>query len=119
LTQNPGKGVLVKRALAGLAWTRQTRPDWDGSFCESQYFDRWQALTSAGLHDFGMDWDELALRLSAHQAGVNSVLLGTKTPANLKRAIQLVQRGPLPPEALEQIQTCWRKAGGEAWPGII
>jgi len=107
------KGVLVKRALAGLAWARAQRPD---DFCEGQYWDRWQALA---LPDFGLAWPDVALRFAAFQPGVSSLLLGTRSLANLRSAQQALAAGALPAELLRAVQQNWDRAGGPGWPGLV
>ena len=106
------KGVLVKRALAGLAWARPQRPD---DFCEGQYWDRWQALA---LPDFGLPWPELALRFAAFQPGVASLLLGTKSLANLQAAQAALAAGPLAPEILGVLRARWA-ANGNNWSSLV
>jgi len=106
------KGVLVKRALAGLAWARAQRPD---DFCEGQYWDRWQALA---LPDLGLPWPDVALRFAAFQPGVSSVLLGTKSLSNLQAAQSALAAGPLAPDITNLLQSRWGACGG-AWPGVI
>jgi aryl-alcohol dehydrogenase-like predicted oxidoreductase len=106
------KGLLVKRALAGLAWARSQRPD---DFCEGSYWDRWQQLA---LPDVGLPWPEVALRYAAGQPHVSSVLLGTKTLAHLQAGIDAVQRGPLPAEVLAVLDDAWGRHG-RSWPGIV
>jgi aryl-alcohol dehydrogenase-like predicted oxidoreductase len=106
------KGLLVKRALAGLAWARPQRP---GDFCEGSYWDRWQQLALPAL---GLPLPELALRYTAHLPNVSSVLLGTKTLAHLQAGIDAVQRGPLPAEMLALLDDAWGRCG-HAWPGIV
>ncbi|MBH9575315.1 aldo/keto reductase [Inhella proteolytica] len=107
------KGVLVKRALAGLAWAKPQRPD---DFCEGSYFDRWQALA---LPDFGLPWPELALRFAAFQPGVSSLLLGTKSLGNLRSAQAALAAGPLPADLQQSLQQRWQAAGGSHWPGLV
>lgn len=113
-TQFPSaKGLLVKRALGGLAWARAQRPD---DFCEGQYWDRWQLLA---LPELGLPWPELALRWAAHQAGVSSLLLGSQRLGNLRSGIDAVARGPLPADVLATLDAAWARAGGTHWPGIV
>lgn len=107
-----GQGVIIKRALAGLAWARTERP---GDFCEGQYWDRWRALA---LPDPGLPWAEVALRWAAQQPGVSSVLVGTKSLVNLRSAIEAVERGPLPQPLLNALDAAWQREG-RAWPGIV
>lgn len=113
LASAPGKGLLVKRALAGLAWARQQRPD---DFCEGSYYERWQAMA---LPDLGLPWPELALRWAAYQPGVSSLLLGSQRIANLQAGIAAIERGPLPSELLQTLEQAWQRAGGQHWPGIV
>ncbi len=110
--QSQGKGLLVKRALAGQAWARTHRPD---DFCEGHYWDRWQQLA---LPDLGMAWPEVALRYAAYQPGVSSVLLGTKSLGHLRSAIAAVEHGPLSAECLQILGEDWGRRG-EAWPGLV
>lgn len=107
------KGLLVKRALAGLAWARPQRPD---DFCEGQYWDRWQALA---LPDPGLPWPEAALRFAAFQPGVSSLLLGSRRLDNLRAAQDALAAGPLPAGAQEQVAQAWLQAGGDAWTGLV
>lgn len=107
------KGVLVKRALAGLAWARPQRPD---DFCEGSYFDRWQALQ---LPDPGLPWPDVALRFAAFQPGVSSLLLGTKSLANLRSAQAALGCGPLPAELQLALQQRWQAANAGTWPGLV
>jgi aryl-alcohol dehydrogenase-like predicted oxidoreductase len=113
LSQLPtAKGLLVKRALGGLSWSKSERP---ADTCEGQYFDRWHAMA---LPDFGPSWTELALRFAAHHTGASSVLLGTRSLANLSAGIASVSIGPLPSDVLQQIQAAWR-THGSGWQGIV
>jgi aryl-alcohol dehydrogenase-like predicted oxidoreductase len=107
------KGVLVKRALGGLGWARPQRPD---DFCEGQYWDRWQALA---LPDLGLPWPELALRYAAHQRGVASVLLGSKSLEKLQSGIRAVAQGPLPASTLTALADAQVRAGAAQWPGLV
>jgi aryl-alcohol dehydrogenase-like predicted oxidoreductase len=114
-------GVLVKRALGGACWRRTERPD---DFCEGQYFDRWRALCNdpdwgALPQAVGDDWAGISLRFAAHQSGVSSVLLGTRSLANLQSAIDAVARGPLPSTAQATVRRCWEMGSKSQWPGII
>ncbi len=107
-----GQGVLVKRALAGLAWARAQRPD---DFCEGQYWDRWLTLK---LPDLGLPWPEVALRFAAHQAGVSSVLVGTKSLTHLRSAQLAIEQGPLPAECMAALNTAWQHHAAN-WPGLV
>lgn len=107
-----GKGVIVKRALAGLAWDRPERPT---DQCEGIYWDRWRQLA---LLDFAVPWPEVALRFAAHLPGVGSVLVGTSNLMNLRSAIQAVERGPLSAEVLGVLDERWQRCGRD-WPSLV
>jgi aryl-alcohol dehydrogenase-like predicted oxidoreductase len=120
LPPSRGQGVLVKRALAGLAWARANRPSEAWAYCEGQYWDRWQAMDMAvQLPDLGADWASAALRFSAFQPGVSSVLIGTKSLANLKAAMDAVRAGPLPAQVHAAIRERFSQCSQGAWQGII
>lgn len=107
------KGVLIKRSLAGLAWHRAQRPD---DFCEGQYWDRWQQLQ---LPDLGIPWPEVALRWSAFQVGVGSVLVGTRSLVRLAAARSALQRGPLPEATLSAIEDHHSRVAASHWPSLV
>ena len=104
------KGLLVKRALAGLAWARSSRP---ADHCEGAYWDRWQELA---LPEPGLPWPEAALRWAAFQPAVSSVLVGTRSLAHLRSGIDAVASGPLAPEIRSVIDSAW---SGREWAGIV
>lgn len=112
LPPSRGQGVLVKRALAGLAWARHERPT---DPCEGAYWDRWQAMQ---LEADGLPWPEAALRYAAHAPGVSAVLVGSRSLANLSAAIAAVARGPLPDEWLQASASAWARHGAQ-WQGIV
>lgn len=113
LRSRADRGVLVKRALGGRPWAQTARP---ADACEGAYWDRWQALR---LPAFSTDWPELALRFAAHQDGVASVLLGTRSLQHLAVAIQAVAAGPLDAATLQALQSTWDRAGSSQWPALI
>jgi aryl-alcohol dehydrogenase-like predicted oxidoreductase len=118
-----GQGVLIKRSLAALSWMRTQRPDWDGAYCEGEYYDRWQAMTASGLPDFDIPWSEVAIRFAAFPFGtespISSLLIGTKSISNLKQCIDAVKRGPLPNSVRQSLVDVWNRAGGAQWPGVV
>lgn len=114
------QGVLVKRALSGLAWARAARPSEDWAFCEGQYWDRWQAMgLGDGLPELAADWAGSSLRFAAFQPGVSGVLIGTKSLGNLKAAIDAVALGPLSAPQQQLIRKRFADCSQGAWQGIV
>ncbi len=115
-----GQGVLVKRALSGLAWARAERPNEDWAYCEGQYWDRWQAMGLAELlPELASDWAGASLRFAAFRPGVSSVLIGTKSLNNLKAAMDEVALGPLPDAVDGAISQRFLDCAQGNWQGIV
>lgn len=106
-----GIGVIAKRPLAGAVWRHAQRPD---DFAEGQYWDRFKAM---GLSD-AEDWADVALRFAAFHTGAASAIVGTAKPANLRRNLDAIARGPLPAERVVTIRAAFQRHG-DAWPGLI
>lgn len=105
-------GVIAKRPLAGAIWRCNARPQ---EFAEAQYWDRFHAmrLDSQGLH-----WDELALRYVAFTPGVSSAIVGTRKLSNLRRNLDIVDRGPLDASTRALIEQSFA-ARCDGWNSII
>lgn len=106
-----GIGVIAKRPLAGAVWRFAARP---ADFAEGQYWDRFQAM---GLPT-REDWADVALRFVAFHSGAASAIVGTAKPANLRRNLDAIARGPLPAELAVSIRAAFDRHG-DAWPGLI
>jgi aryl-alcohol dehydrogenase-like predicted oxidoreductase len=107
-----GIGVIAKRPLAGAVWRHAERPD---DFAEGHYWDRFKAMGLATAED----WADVALRFAAFHTGAASAIVGTARPANLRRNLDAIARGPLPAELAVAIRTAFDHHGGDAWPGLI
>jgi aryl-alcohol dehydrogenase-like predicted oxidoreductase len=107
-----GIGVIAKRPLAGAVWRFTERP---GDFAEGQYWDRFKAMGIPTAED----WADVALRFAAFHTGAASAIVGTAKPANLRRNLDAIARGPLPAELVVGIRAAFDHHGGEAWPGLI
>jgi aryl-alcohol dehydrogenase-like predicted oxidoreductase len=112
LADHAGIGVIAKRPLAGAVWRRLQRPD---DFAEGQYWDRFRAMGLTGAED----WADVALRFTAFHTGAASAIVGTATPANLRRNLDAIASGPLPGELVVAIRDAFNHHGGDAWPGLI
>lgn len=106
-----GIGVIAKRPLAGAVWRFAQRP---GDFAEGQYWDRFQAM---GLQTQD-DWADVALRFVAFHSGAASAIVGTARPANLRRNLAAIERGPLPAALTATLRDAFTRLGA-GWPGLI
>lgn len=102
-------GVIAKRPIANAPWRFAERPV--GDYAELY----WQRLRELDVHPGDLDWAELALRFSAFAPGVHSAIVGTAGLAHLRRNVQAVRHGPLPPDVLHDIDRAWQRAGSN-WP---
>ncbi len=108
-----GLGVIAKRTLANACWRHGERPARDDV---AIYWDRWRTLAPDGAGP--LPADELALRFAAFAPGVSACLVGTSSVEHLRRAIAIVERGPLDADTLGRLQNAWDSLG-RAWPGIV
>lgn len=104
-----GLGVIAKRPLANAPWRYDERPV--GQEAEP-YWVRWKAL---GIDPGALDWNELAARFAAHFPGVSSAIAGTRQVAHLCHNVELVARGPLPPDVVGAIRARFAVVGAD-WP---
>jgi aryl-alcohol dehydrogenase-like predicted oxidoreductase len=116
--------VLVKRSIANAAWKRtEQQPGFYGGYAQP-YADRLakMKLDPASLGITGprdLAWPELALRFTLSQMGVNSAIIGTTNPDNIRRNIEIANKGPLPEQTVQKIRTAFTAArGNDNWPGL-
>ena len=76
----------------------------------------WERLREMGLDPGGLDWQEYALRFTAFLPGVHSCIVGTRSVEHLRRNAEIVDRGPLPDDAVAAIRAAFRRHG-EEWMG--
>lgn len=117
-------GVIAKRPIANTAW--KPAQELKGIYQDyaKPYRERFAAM---GLiaRELGFsgdaDWPEIALRFTLSHPGVHVAIIGTTSPVNAHRNLAAATKGPLPKEALERIQSAFRRAreaAGEPWPGL-
>ncbi|MBL0193583.1 MAG: aldo/keto reductase [Myxococcales bacterium] len=99
-------GVLGKRALANAAWARLGGPNGadEPRADVEEYARRVEALFAPSDPPLGLPMDELFLRFAAHAPRVSCALVGTSRVEGVRRAAELVARGPLPREALAVLE---------------
>jgi len=106
-----GIGVIAKRPLAGAVWRFAARP---GEFAEGLYWDRFRAMGLAPQDD----WGNIALRFAAFHTGAASAIVGTAGPANLRRNLDAIARGPLPAGLARTIRDVFVNHDS-GWAGLI
>ena len=109
-----GLGVIAKRPIAGAVWRRSARPD---DHAEGAYWDRWQTMVLEQALP-GADWQDLALRFSAHLPGVASCIVGTGNIEHLEHNLAAVAKGPLPAEQTALLRQRFADSQVD-WPGLI
>ncbi|MFN3198930.1 MAG: aldo/keto reductase [Bradymonadia bacterium] len=111
LPVNTRCGVLAKRALGNAFWRHTRCPDAPDV---ATYWRRGQALDLTPA----LPWPELMVRFTAFAPGVHTCLVGSRRLANLKAAVEALERGPLPADVLAIIQSRFL-ARGRDWQGVI
>lgn len=107
-----GVGVIAKRPVANVPWQFEARPV--GQYAE----EYWHRMKTMALEPIGMDWHELALRYSAHVPGVSSIIAGTRSLKNLRKNVELVNKGPLPQSEVERWNAAFA-AHDNGWIGQV
>jgi len=111
--QRAGIGTIAKRSLAGRPWTGA----FSGDFAHDEYRRRFAVMkTALGLTP--PDWDEFSLRFAAFAPGVDCVIVGGASVANVDRNVTAVHRGPLQTGDTEATQQAFL-SNGRQWPGLI
>ncbi|MDQ3265343.1 MAG: aldo/keto reductase [Myxococcota bacterium] len=107
-----GLGVIAKRPLANAVWLN--RPNREDAAAVT-YQARFPLL---GLAPGQLPWDELFLRFAAYAPGVTSCIVGSSNLGNLRKNVEAVSRGPLPPNVFNVLRESFARVGQD-WPGQI
>ena len=122
-TQAAGVGVIGIRVLAGgaLSGSAERHPiaspppapigsagTYDGDLARAR---RLMPLVSEG---FAGSLAEAAVRFAISHPAMGTILVGMATPEQFEQSLAAVQKGPLPPAALERLVTLQREFAGEA-----
>ena len=116
-----GKGVIAKRPIANAAW--KNLDDQRGLYKNyaKAYTDRLSQmkLDPAALGFTKEDWPEIALRFTLAQQGVSAAIIGTTDAGHAAGNLKLVEKGPLPADAVETIRAAFAAApGSKQWEGL-
>ena len=107
-----GLGVIAKRPLANAPWRFDRMPE------PADVAEYWKRFHALAIGPCGLPWEEVAIRFAAWQPEVAACVVGTASPAHLRRNVDAVCRGPLPDEIGRRIQEAF-SARGAGWPGVI
>jgi aryl-alcohol dehydrogenase-like predicted oxidoreductase len=107
-----GLGVIGKRPIANAPWRFDAPPVGHYS---AEY---WYRFREMNMQNFGMDWNELAIRFSAFTPGVSTIITGTSSREHFLQNLEYVQKGPLPEEIVDHLKKEFHK-NDKGWEGLI
>ncbi len=114
-------GVLAKRTMAGGAWRQANdRPGFYRDY--ASVYEQRMAATNVTPADLGVDasWPEIAVRFTLSHPGVHCAIAGMISVDEARLNIAAAEKGPLPPEVVQQLRDAFRAAetqAGEKWTG--
>ena len=108
-----GIGYIAKRPIANAFWRFADVPT--GDYCEPY----WHRARAMGLTPpTGTDWLGYALRFTAFQPGLSSMIIGTKSLDHFRHNIALLEHGPLPQDVLDHTHNLFRRHDNN-WVGEV
>ncbi len=113
-------GVLAKRPIANAAWKDISEQQGLYRMYVKTYVERLEKLklqpTDLGFTD--ADWPEIALRFTLGIEGVHCAIIGTTSPENGRANLALIEKGPLPEDAVKKIRAAFKTADPQgSWTG--
>lgn len=108
-----GIGTIAKRSLAGRPWQGSA----GGDPVHDEYRRRFESLRPA-LPFAVDDWEGFALRFAAYAPGVDCVIVGGTTVANVDRNVDTVGLGPLKLAERSAIADAYATLG-QQWEGLV
>jgi L-galactose dehydrogenase/L-glyceraldehyde 3-phosphate reductase len=122
-TKKAGVGVIAIRVLAGGALSGSVErhpiasppPEPIGSALSYEAdVERARRLLPLVQEGFAASLTEAATRFAISQSAIGTILVGTATPQQFEMALAAVEKGPLPPAALERLSALLQTFSGEA-----
>ena len=107
-----GLGVIAKRPIANAPWRHAEPPV--GHYSEAY----WHRLRKMRPDPHGMEMAELALRFTAFIPGVSTAIIGSSNMTHVTGHITAVEKGPLPIEITEYLQTVFQQ-NDDNWEGLV
>jgi aryl-alcohol dehydrogenase-like predicted oxidoreductase len=120
LAKEKNLGVICKRPIANAVWRYASAQE---SGYRAEYWNRLQALnysfaTGDARKNEGADGPAaIAMRFTAMQPGVHTLIVGTSKPERWKQNADLMLAGPLPKELNELIRKRWKEVAKPDWTG--
>jgi aryl-alcohol dehydrogenase-like predicted oxidoreductase len=93
-----GIGYIAKRPIGNASWLHTEQPY--GKYCE----EYWKRMKTMEL-DFGDEWLDIALRFTVYTPGITTSIVGTTNLDHVKKNIEIVNKGPLPDDLVENIRS--------------
>jgi aryl-alcohol dehydrogenase-like predicted oxidoreductase len=106
-----GMGMIAKRPVANAPWRYADCPV--GRYAE-EYWKRWKAMNL----EYGIPWQELALRFTAFTWGVDSCIVGTTSLDHLQQNIESINKGKLPQSIIDELRTVFHSHDNN-WIGQV
>lgn len=122
-TKKAGVGVIAIRVLAGGALSGSVErhpiasppPEPIGSALSYEAdVERARRLLPLVQEGFAASLTEAATRFAISQSAIGTILVGIATPQQFEMALAAVEKGPLPPAALERLSALLQTFSGEA-----
>ena len=120
LAKAKNMGVVAKRPIANAVWRYDVAPT-NGS--HMVYWQRLQELKYAFASGEARDRQDadgpagVAMRFTAMQPGVHTLIVGTSKPERWKQNADLMQAGALSKELSESIRATWKQVAKSDWIG--
>jgi len=109
-----GLGVIAKRPIANAAWRAGEKP---ANADHHVYWDRLRQLRYDFLARPAPETIGVALRFTASQPGVHTLIVGTTRPGRWRENAALMAAGALPPAEMDAILTRWQFVADASWVG--
>lgn len=107
-------GVMLKRPMANAVPGATTKPR---SAYAAEYWPRWQAIGLSAADVGGLDMLEAALRFSAFQQGVASVLIGSSNADHMRDNARWLEHGPLGDDLVQRLREAFAHVAKD-WPAL-
>jgi aryl-alcohol dehydrogenase-like predicted oxidoreductase len=111
LAKQNGLGIIGKRPLANAPWRYDSLPA--GKYVE-EYWKRRQKMNL----QFDIPEDELFLRFAVYHGNVDACIFGTTNPDRIKHNIDIVNKGPLQSNLVNEIKNAFKKYD-DNWIGQV
>jgi aryl-alcohol dehydrogenase-like predicted oxidoreductase len=116
IARDAGMGVISKRSIANAAWKAGRAPD---NPYHATYWQRLSQLRYDFLDGSMTGAIGTALKFTLSVPGVNTAIVGTKSPERWEQNRQLVDSEELPASTFAYIRNRWRSVAGADWTGQV